>query len=96
MWWEKPFEVDYPTIINSNFLQNVCAFKWMQVSSFPLVMIDGHECSLVDKSYQDYLPWSKVGLFPLDHIVASSISTMDRKITALIHRILLSISLTVG
>ena len=30
LWWEKPFEVDHPTIVSSRTLWDVCALLWMQ------------------------------------------------------------------
>lgn len=29
LWWEKPFEVDYPTVIESQLLRDVRAVDWM-------------------------------------------------------------------
>ena len=30
LWWEKPFEVDYPTMVDSQLLWDLRALDWMQ------------------------------------------------------------------
>ncbi|MCJ1271368.1 hypothetical protein MMC22_011268 [Lobaria immixta] len=30
LWWEKPFEVDYPTMIKAQILWDMCALHWMR------------------------------------------------------------------
>ena len=33
LWWEKPFDVDFPTVVHSPFLWDAYASKWMENNS---------------------------------------------------------------
>lgn len=35
LWWHKPFEVDDPTIVKSELLDNLCAAAWMRKELSP-------------------------------------------------------------
>ncbi|KAL9072914.1 MAG: hypothetical protein Q9161_003285 [Pseudevernia consocians] len=63
LWWEKPFEVDYPTMIQSHILWDFLALQWMQENRSPAA-----ESYIRDlKTFSKNLDWSRfseVG-FPL-------------------------------
>ena len=43
LWWEKPFEVDMPTMIQSQMLWDMRALRWMQQNGSPSVkLIESH------------------------------------------------------
>ena len=47
LWWEKPFEVDFPTIIKDQILWNFCALSWMRDNASSAVKsfsVDLREC----------------------------------------------------
>ena len=56
LWWEKPFEVDYPTIVDSQTLWNTCALVWMMNSrsDFAISVNDDYR-KLVD--HHERLRW---------------------------------------
>ena len=37
IWWEKPFEVDFPTVVSSQILWNTCALDCLRHYSSPAV-----------------------------------------------------------
>ena len=45
LWWEKPLDVDYPTILSGQTLWDFCALIWMRYEKSPVVsaVIDYHE-----------------------------------------------------
>lgn len=49
LWWEKPFEVDYPTMIQSENLWGFQALDWMNKN--PSTAVDGFN--------KDLLKWYK-------------------------------------
>ena len=44
IWWEKPFEVDYPTIIHNQLLWDATAFEWMRTHGSSVVDTIRGEC----------------------------------------------------
>lgn len=59
LWWEKPFEVDLPTIVHNDALWNACAWRWMTKYSSPTVEKFLHEWHTALKTHPNYGGLSK-------------------------------------
>lgn len=58
LWWEKPFDVDYPPIVRSQTLWSVCALVWMQnfKSGFSISVNNDYKTYLKNNKRFDALP----------------------------------------
>ena len=63
IWWEKPFEVDYPNVIESPYLWGIFALKNTNIYNTPLVKSVRSEFETFCKSHPKFSLFSKVVKF---------------------------------
>lgn len=62
LWWEKPFDVDYPTMIEDPFLWDVYARNWMTDHRSPIIDQYCHELTAYLSRDEVFQTLSQVGL----------------------------------
>ena len=70
LWWEKPFEVDYPTTIQSQFLWELCALTWMQEHRSSAAERINHELRAAVKGDQQYQLLKGLGRVSSLHLIS--------------------------
>ena len=60
LWWNKPFEVDYPTMVEGQILWDIRALLFMRSDQSPIVESYVEEIKPYDKDPPDYRLFSTI------------------------------------
>ena len=60
LWWNKPFGVDYPTIVKDQILWDIRALRFMRSDQSPVVESYVEEIKPYDRPPPDYRLFAKI------------------------------------
>lgn len=71
IWWEKPLDVDYPTVLQSRTLWKIAALRWMNQGRSPEGKVISNDRIELERSRHNDQSLSKVSpiYFPMLRVV---------------------------